>query len=189
SSAWTSSRLGMPDAFDDVTLDRARQPVRRERRFTIDAPQMVEALVADAREALRLTCEHAWREPGRFQLRVRGLEAEELEDAEDEATVAFEMCRGSVDHAIEERPSVGAPVVGRGLGVVPVAPGRRRHLRRIRADEIEALVAAGIPAVAEARVDGDAVERGGDADRVDRARHAVAGRDARPRPRPRDRRR
>src|SRR5256885_1676108 len=67
-------------------------------------------------------------------------------------------------------------------------PGRRRHLRRIRADEIEALVADGIPAVAEARVDGDAVERGVDADRVDRARHDVGGRDACARARREDRR-
>src|SRR5437773_5408632 len=109
SSALTIRRLGMPDAFDDVALDRARQPVRRKRRFTIDAPQMVEALVADAREALRLPCEHAWREPGRLELRVRRFDAEEFEDAEDEATTAFEMCGAPVDHAIQERPSVGAP--------------------------------------------------------------------------------
>src|SRR5882672_2472689 len=114
---------------------------------------MVEALVADARKALRITSDHVRHETHGLQLRVRGLEPEELEDAEYEAAAGLEMRRRVSDHAIEERPAVRPAVVRRRLRIVTIAAGWRRHLRRIRADDVEALARDGRPPVTEARVD------------------------------------
>src|SRR5437588_8883332 len=111
--------------------------MRRQRRLAIDRAQVLEPLVADAREALRLVRDDTAREADGLELLVRGLEAEEVEDAEDEAAAGLEMVRGAFDHAVEQRPAVQAAVVRGRLRIVAVAARRSRHLRRVRADEVE----------------------------------------------------
>src|SRR3989338_7721903 len=49
-------------------------------------------------------------------------------------------------------PPAGAPFAGGGRGGAPPGAGLRRHLRRVRADEAEALAGDGRVAVAEPRV-------------------------------------
>src|SRR5207302_1654128 len=85
--------------------------------------------------------------------------AEKAEDREGEPTARLEVGAGAPDHAVEDLPAVDAAVVGGGERIVAVAPGRRRHLGRVRADEVEALAGDGCVAVAEPRVDRDAVVR------------------------------
>src|SRR5689334_709467 len=100
---------------------------------------MLEALVADARERLRFPREHRRYEARGLHLRESGLESEKIEDRKHEAPPRSEVPRGAGDDAVEQRPTVEATVVRRGLRILAIGARRVRHLRRVGADEIEAL--------------------------------------------------
>src|SRR5438477_1590445 len=140
---------------------------RRYRGLQVVDADLLEPLVPDTGERLDLASDDRRREAHRLDLRDRGLRPEEREDREDQPAARMEMARGARDHPIEQLPAVGAAVVGERGRVAPRASRRRGHLRRVRADQIEALAVDGGIAVAEPRVDGDAVERRVDAHHLD----------------------
>ena len=78
-------------------------------------------------------------------------------------------CRGApaITRSSSSQPS-GPPLSAAAAASSPLATRRRRHLRRIRADQVEALAGDRRIAVAEARIDRDAVERGVGAHHLDR---------------------
>src|SRR6266403_2697678 len=189
SSAFTiSRRTSVPQgSLDQETLDRARRVPPGQRALGVEGADVVEPLVADPGEGLGLAGDHLRREPRRLHLRERGLPAEKAEDREGEPAARLEVGAGARDHAVEDLPAVDAAVVGGGDWIVAVAPGRRRHLGRVRADEVEALARDGRVAVAEPRVDRDAVQEGVLPDRGDRRRQHVGRHHARAGPRRQDR--
>jgi len=85
---------------------------------------------------------------------------EEVEDREQETAAGRQVLRRAGDDAIEQRPAIGTAVVRGRLRILAVGAGRRRHLRRVAADDVEALTGHRRVAVAESRVDDHAVERG-----------------------------
>ena len=92
-------------------------------------------------------------EPGVGELAERGLDAEEPEEREDEPAARPEVRGRARDHPVEQAPAVAAPVVGGGHRVGPLAVGRRRHLGRAGADQVEREPAHRLEAVAEPDVD------------------------------------
>ncbi len=80
----------------------------------------------------------------------------------EETSAGLEVGRRLANHALEEGPAVESAVVGGGLRVVPLALGRRRHLGRARADQIESQPGHRREAIAESHVDalGHPVPRG-----------------------------
>src|SRR5205823_9273788 len=125
-----------------------------------EGADVIEALVADPRERLRLARDDGGREPGRLEPGERGLSAKEGEDREDESAAGLEVGRRALDHAVEDLPAVHAAVVGRGLGIRPRVPAWCGHLRRVRADQVETQASDGRVGVTEARVQADAVMEG-----------------------------
>src|SRR5206468_4035600 len=97
--------------LDRVPLDRLGDP-RRHRGLEVVGPDVIEALVADARERLDLAADYRRREARRFDLRARGLRPEEREEREDQPSAGHEMPRGARDHSIEQLPAVGAALRG-----------------------------------------------------------------------------
>src|SRR5213593_2642 len=166
--------LGGARALDHDALDRRRHS-RRHRRLGVEGADVIEALVADPRERLRLARDDGGREPGRLELGERGLSAKEGEDREDESAAGLEVGRRALDHAVEDLPAVHAAVVCRGLGIRPRVPAWCGHLRRVRADQVEPLARDGRVAVAEPRVHAHAVQEGVPADQVDGAGDDVGG--------------
>jgi hypothetical protein len=77
------------------------------------------------------------------------------------------------DDPIEQRPAIDAAVVGRRLSVFAIGTRRRRHLRRVAAHEIEPLAGDRGVAVAQPRIDRDAVQRGVRPHRGDGGGHDV----------------
>src|SRR3989454_2955841 len=69
----------------------------------------------------------------------RALAAEEREDRKDETPTRREVLERAVDDAVQDPPAVDATVVGRRDGVAALAAGRRGHLWRGRADQVEPL--------------------------------------------------
>jgi hypothetical protein len=132
-----------------------------------------------------LARDHHGIEAGGTQPRLRALDAEKAEQREEEASAGRQMRGRLTDQSIQQRPAVGAAVVGGGLRVVAVAAGRCRHLGRARADQIEAEPRHGRVAVAEPHVHhvGHAVPRGVVPRAGDRLGPNVGGDHARPRPR------
>src|SRR5262249_27103424 len=165
------------DALDDQSLDGLGL-AGRDRGLGVDGADVLQTLVPDPRKRLDLAGHDRWREPRCLELREGGLLAEEREEREDEPPPRPQMAVGALDHAVQRLPAVDAAVVGARGRVAPRAVRGRRHLRRVRADEIEALARDGRVTVADSRVDNHAVEARVGSDRLDRFREDV-GRDDR----------
>jgi hypothetical protein len=115
--------------------------------------------VAEARERLRLARDDLRLEPDRAQARLGPLHAQEREEAEHEPPAGHQVLPRLADEPVEQRPAVGAAVVRGCLGVVAVPAGRRRHLGRAGADQVEARFPHGREAIAQADVDPHRVAR------------------------------
>src|SRR5262247_1046253 len=102
--------------LDREALDRLGHS-RRQGGLQIVGADVLEALVADARERLDLAADDRRYQARRFDPGERGLRPEEREDREDQPAPRHEVPRRARDHAIEELPAVGATVVGRRRGV------------------------------------------------------------------------
>src|SRR2546426_6000197 len=94
----------------------------------------------------------------------RALAAEEREDRKDETPTRREVLGRAVDDAVQDPPAVDATVVGRRDGVAALAAGRRRHLGRVRADQVEPLAADRRVTIAEPGVPPPAIQRRGAAE-------------------------
>jgi hypothetical protein len=114
---------------------------------------VLEPLVPDPGEALRLLAEDRRLEPRVGELAERGLDAEEAKEREDQPAAGPEVGGRLRDHPVEQAPAVPAAVVGSRHRVAPLAVGGRRHLGRARADQIEHEPAHRLEAVAEPDVD------------------------------------
>jgi hypothetical protein len=68
-----------PGALDHVPLDGGGPPVGRQGGFRVEGTDVLDPLVADAREGLRLLAQDRGLEPGGVEPGKRGLDAEEPE--------------------------------------------------------------------------------------------------------------
>src|SRR5215468_2013936 len=104
--------------LDREALDRLGHS-RRQGGLQIVGADVLEALVADARERLGLAADDGGGQARRFELGERGLWPEEREDREDQPASRHEVPRCAGDHAVEQLPAVDAAVVGGRRRVAP----------------------------------------------------------------------
>ena len=181
----------LPGALDHVALDRGGPPVGRQGGLRVERADVLDALVADAGEGLRLLAQDRGLEPRVVEPGERRLDAEEAEEREHEPAARREVRGSARDHPVEQGPAVRAAVVGRRRRVGALAIGRRGHLGRARADQVEDAPAHRREAVAQEHLDAirHAVDHRVRARAAHRRVHHV-GRDhprsrrARPAPRP-----
>ena len=129
----------------------SRERIAGQGALGVEGAEIVEPLVADAGKPVALERHHDRVEAGGAQPGLGAFDAEKAKQGEEEPAARPEMRGGLADQAVEQGPAIGAAIVGGGLGVVALAAGRRRHLRRARAHEIEAQARHRREAVAEAR--------------------------------------
>src|SRR3990172_6242251 len=125
-------------ARDDQALASDRCPGWWKGLLGIDQTDVVQALAGQTGEWLALPTNNDGRQASFLDPTEGVLFPEEIEESEDQLASRLQIHWGFPDHPIQDRPSVGPPIIRR-LISSRLSTGGRRHLWWIRQHKVECL--------------------------------------------------